>query len=87
MSQRPGLSSLPSPGLPSASPRTLALPRVILAPRFATLPRAAAAAVPSSAAVPSRRYGWLECGRLGVKQIAVYKKRFIVYNASHVTIL
>ena len=52
----PGASSLPLPGLPSASPRTLALPGVILAPRFATLPRAAAAAVPSSAAVPSRRW-------------------------------
>ena len=51
-----------------ASPRTLTLPRVILAPRFATALRAAAA-------VPSPLLyllddGWLECGGLGVEQIA-----------------
>ena len=70
MSQRPALSSLPSPGLPVASPRTLALPRGILAPRFATALRAAAAPMPSSAAVYLLDDGWLEYGRLGVEQIA-----------------
>ena len=39
---------------------------MILAPRFATLPRAAAAAV----VLYLLDDGWLECGRLGVEQIA-----------------
>ena len=68
MNPRPVLSSLPSPGLHVASPRTLALPRVILPPRFATALRAATAA-----GFPPLLYllddGWLECGRIGVEQI------------------